>query len=178
MTPHDIARFWSKADVGQQTQCWNWLGSCRTTGYGSFRLNGQLLQAHRVAYEIFYSAPSDNTLYVLHFCDNRKCVNPFHLHLGTHADNMREASERGGFKRGYDNHAAKFTDETIVEMRKMYAAGGFSGRALSKHFGIGRDYVYEVVTGRERLSAGGPIVRHAKGRYGSLVKVEDLGGAK
>lgn len=82
------------------TGCWNWTGSVNTKGYGKLKiwdrqeLRRRFLGAHRVAYTTFVGEiPSG--IQVLHSCDNPKCINPEHLFLGTHADNMRDMSNKG-----------------------------------------------------------------------------------
>lgn len=72
--------------------CWKWLGKKMPKGYGY--VGSYENRAHRVYYER-YVGPIPKGLMVLHSCDVKDCVNPEHLHLGTNADNMKEASERG-----------------------------------------------------------------------------------
>ena len=86
MTELDKARFWVK--VTQTEYCWIWSGAKNRKGYGEFRLDKNY-SAHRLAYMIIYGEIEDN-LHVLHKCDNTSCVNPGHLFLGTHKDNMQD----------------------------------------------------------------------------------------
>ena len=73
-------------------QCWNWTGSGRER-YGTIRINGKTLSAHRVSYCLFVG-PIPKNLMILHSCDNKSCVNPNHLSVGTHEENMRQVKER------------------------------------------------------------------------------------
>lgn len=86
----DKARFWIK--VKQTNRCWEWTASLNNTGYGVFNLKGETL-AHRIAYQIFYGKIGDKQ--VLHKCDNTKCVNPDHLFVGNHDDNMKDKQKKG-----------------------------------------------------------------------------------
>lgn len=89
-------QFWAKVDKDGpvhptlNTCCWLWTGARSTNGYGTFGTG----YAHRASYELAYGGIT-NGLWVLHRCDNRPCVNPAHLFLGTHQDNMRDMKEKG-----------------------------------------------------------------------------------
>lgn len=90
---HDYIR--ARHDSG----CWEWTGHRSSVGYGCLKVFGSMKDAHRFAYEL-YKGPIPDGLHVLHSCDNKLCVNPSHLSLGTHADNMRQAAERGRMRSG------------------------------------------------------------------------------
>lgn len=92
-------RFWAKVKRGPD--CWLWTGAT-TRGYGHIKrgpANAGTAQATHLSWEI-HNGPIPDGLMVLHHCDNPPCVNPEHLYLGTHKDNMRDRAVRGRSRGG------------------------------------------------------------------------------
>lgn len=112
-----IDRFWEKVDLDLSDKCWEWIASRKERGYGKFGI----YVAHRVSWVIHFGEIPDE-LCVLHKCDNTSCVNPKHLFIGTHADNMLDMKLKGravGFK-GETNPKAKLSEFEVIEIRKIY----------------------------------------------------------
>lgn len=92
-----MKRFFNKVDVKSKEECWNWLASSRGKGYGAFKLNGKVVDAHRVSW-ILHNGEIPENIFICHKCDNPSCVNPDHLFLGTHSDNMNDAYNKKRLK--------------------------------------------------------------------------------
>lgn len=130
-----MERFWAKVDKRGADECWQWLAT-RSGGYGRFVLNGEVVGAHRAAWELQNGAVPPG-MFVCHRCDNRRCVNAAHLFLGTPADNVRDMWEKGRArprKRKIDVAAA-------VAMR----SAGLSQREIARRFGATQPSVWAAL---------------------------------
>lgn len=88
------ARVRARSIVNTVTGCWRWVGAGRGIGYGAVKVGGRVVDAHRYAWAVF-NGPVPDGMQVLHRCDNRACVNPAHLELGTAKKNRDDAIARG-----------------------------------------------------------------------------------
>ena len=93
-----MVSFWNKVNKNTPNGCWEWIASTNGRGYDRFRFQGKAHQAHRVSYQLNHGV-DPKELYVCHTCDNKSCVNPEHLFLGTQFDNMQDK-----IIKGRDNH--------------------------------------------------------------------------
>lgn len=114
---YDVARFFSKVNVLGEYDCWNFIGKKTNKGYGQIGVIGQTWYAHRFSYLLF-NKKLDPDLLVRHKCDNRLCVNPYHLETGTHQDNMRDRNIRGRTAKGVRNPKSKLTEKEVLEIYK------------------------------------------------------------
>jgi hypothetical protein len=89
-----LESFWIRVDKKSSSECWEWTGALTNKGYGKLSFSYKSRAAHRLSYELFYGEIADG-LFVCHKCDNPKCINPHHLFLGTHKDNMVDMCSKG-----------------------------------------------------------------------------------
>lgn len=131
-------RFWNKVDKDSQSPCWIYTGAKNGNGYGWLSRNGSQMTAHRWSW-ILQNGSIPKGAYVCHSCDNKICVNPDHLWVGTHDDNMKDMAKKGrGRKtnpRGEKHVNSILTEANVLEIRERHKAGeGYS--ALGREFGV------------------------------------------
>lgn len=145
------------------SDCWNYKGHLTHHGYGRVPLGkrNKYAYAHRFFYEKFVG-PIPDGMEVCHKCDNTSCINPDHLFLGTQADNVHDAIQKGRFvdislhaphRSGERNSAAKLTQKQVDEIRARYVRGynrfnRGNSYELAKEFGIGIAELRNIVNHR------------------------------
>lgn len=137
------ARFWRY--VEKTESCWLWTGAT-ASGYGRFSIDGTVGAAHRISWEM-HRGPIPDGLFVLHNCpggDNRACVNPDHLFLGTLEDNSADMVQKGRSSHGTRRPRAVLTDGAVRLIRDE-AANGTKLRALAARFGVSNQTITKVV---------------------------------
>ena len=117
-------RFWSKVAKRGDGDCWLWVASRTNSGYGRFRYQDKMQSAHRFAYR-YLVGPIPDGMYVCHCCDNKLCVNPDHLFLGTAVDNVHDMDAKGrrANRKGIAHSMAKLTEVDVLEIRRRVAFG-------------------------------------------------------
>jgi len=143
LRPDSVVLFWSHV----RKDCWCYTATRSHAGHGHLKrhANGHYkhFQAHAYSWIIHFGEIPDG-LCVLHKCDNPCCVNPEHLYLGTRRQNNEEASRKGRTAKGETHYAAKLSNDTVIEMRRLYS-DGHTQKALAQKYGIGQGLVSRVV---------------------------------
>lgn len=139
--PLIVDRFLSYVQPEPNSGCWIWIGSRDPRQYGQLRLGqDRLVRAHRLSWTLFRGQiPLD--LWVLHHCDNPPCVNPGHLFLGTHHDNMVDAVAKCRTTRGERNPQAKLTRGAVIAIRQAKPG---TIQDLARAFGVTRGTAYHI----------------------------------
>lgn len=154
-------RFWPFVDKSNGPHaCWLWTGTITRGGYGHFRVDGKLISAHRVSWELHYGEIPEGEGYhgscILHSCDanyppgditNRRCVNPAHLWIGNHSVNMndmvrKERSHSGQY--GELSPLTKLTNAKVENIRSRVKMGEPQSR-LAKEYEVGTSTIWRIV---------------------------------
>lgn len=161
-------RFWTK--VQKTESCWLWVGNLIPSGYGQIMSSPpkRPLGAHRVSWEL-HNGPIPEGLEVCHNCpggDNPACVNPAHLFLGTHQDNMRDCVAKGRNGYGITLGFAALNPDIANAIRERYVTSGLTRDEVAVEFGVTASIVARItantrtVHNRSRTAAVGE--RHGK----------------
>lgn len=140
-----ISRFWSRVAVtANPDKCWEWQGFCDNHGYGRIAWHKKPHLASRILWELTYGV-SPGKLWVLHKCDNPKCVNPRHLFLGTRQDNIADMYAKGRQAKGemVPNHKLSASD--VLSIRKQYSDGGVKFTELAAQFNVDRRTIHKII---------------------------------
>lgn len=173
------AQLYDRISKNTLTGCWNWIGGLFVkTGYGQFNnkaISNKPVTAHRASW-IIHNGPIPDGMMVLHECDNRKCVNPEHLHLGDNQANMIERSQRGYV------HQRRLDETKVREMRQLRQQG-WGWMKLARRYGVAQNSVIEATMGRSWAWIDEPIptyvgksgrnknIRLGFGKYGAGMSV-------
>lgn len=153
MTPAE--RFWSKVNRREPDRCWPWTGSIFKSGYGQANDRRVKKYAHRLSWEIHHGTIAPGQV-VLHACDNRRCVNPGHLSIGTQAENVRDMIRKGRqapgertARRGAQAGSAKLTQAQVDSIRLEYRrySRTVGSKQLAARHGVYHSTIRKIVTG-------------------------------
>src|SRR3989304_2558125 len=123
------------------TDCWFWIGARTHAGYGLISGAGaSRLLTHRVSWELTNQQRIPDGLSVCHSCDNPHCVNPDHLFLGTHRENMQDAGRKGRMGKPKNRPRAKQILRMLGEGQKPYL--------IARHFGMSEQAICDLRKGR------------------------------
>lgn len=128
--------------------CWNCTSHRTSNGYPGFYRNGRHMRLNRYMWETL-NGPIPDGLLVRHRCDNRRCINPEHLEVGTAKENHDDMVSRGrrgsSGRKGEMNHQAKLRDADIPDILRRLA-GGESQASIARDYKVNRVRIHEIAT--------------------------------
>ena len=137
-------RLWSYVNIRSDNQCWEWTGACSQSGYGQFHVCYERdkkvqMNSHRMSWE-FANGEIPEDKWVLHHCDNRKCVNPNHLYLGSRYDNYNDMQKRGRAR----NASWPYTKGLEERINDLLSCG-IGKKAISRYLGASINTVRKAI---------------------------------
>ena len=143
-----VVRFHEKWTRNPDNGCWEWTASLNSNGYGQIKRPGERRQfiAPRLSYMIHYGDIPEG-MYVLHTCDNRKCVKPTHLFLGSADDNAKDMKSKGRHTHGTTGHDHKINDDIARHIHRM-AGEGVAQSEIGRIVGLSQSTVWKILTGK------------------------------
>ncbi len=150
MTERRIKRFWDKTDKHgpiipkMNTPCWIWLGAPSKAGYGRMGVRDKVLYTHYISWLLHYGDIPKGMI-VCHKCDNRICVNPEHLFLGTYRDNTYDAIEKGRLGAKLKPNDSSFYGLPRTEVILKLSKQGEKHREIAAIYGLSRGRISQII---------------------------------
>lgn len=131
-----------KVSINAETGCWEFTGCVQSNGYARLTYQRKTQGAHRWSYIAFIGAIPDNTD-VCHKCDNRKCVNPSHLFLGSRKENMQDAVSKNRQAKGFDLPQTVLSEQDKLKVLEL-ARSGMKRKDIAPLFGVCRQHIGQI----------------------------------
>jgi len=147
LTASQSRRFWGQVKIGSPDECWPWIDRLHADGTGRINIRGIVFKGSQLSYLIHWGQHPYPNLYVCHFCDNRRCVNPLHLWLGTAKENSQDARRKSRSTLGMSHPQARLSP---TQAKSIFALNqeGLSQQQIAKKLGIKQPQVSRILTGK------------------------------
>lgn len=140
-----LVLFWEKVNVTLDG-CWEWTAALYNSGGAYFHRKNDSNSAYRFSFELHYGE-IDKDLFVCHKCDNRKCVRPDHLFLGTCQDNMTDAVNKGRTAKGEVIKTSKLTSKDVLEIKALLNQG-YTREYIASLFNVHHSNITYIATNK------------------------------
>lgn len=141
-----LASFWAKVDKNGPNGCWVWTASRKPNGYAQFYSRGRMHRAHRLAWTLMGRELPAKGLELAHRCHNRICVNPEHIYVATHLENIQDGVRAARHAHGERMSTAKLTEANVLEIRSL--RGKELSKSIAARFGVQASHISNIWTRR------------------------------
>lgn len=138
-------RLWHYTNKLGPDDCWEWFGNKDKDGYGAMRSGKSMIRPHRLSYELA-NGPIPKGMSILHSCNNPACVNPAHLRVGDHLENMADRKKSGHYNTGDKHVMAKISDDEVKKIREMDG----TYKQIAEAFGVSESQIGNIKRGDQR----------------------------
>ena len=138
-----IDNFWKKVQVGGPDECWPWIGAIDKWGYGKFAYQASDRKVQVLATRFSFTVAKGKIpagKFILHKCDNPACVNPNHLFIGTHNENMEDMKRKGRAN-------SKLSADDVRRILAIKSTG-LTYAAIARQFGVSESSIQGIFSGR------------------------------
>lgn len=145
-----------KYSIDEKSGCWNWTGSFTNEGYGQLGMGGKVYRAHRLVFESLAGRiPAGKIL--MHMCDNRGCVNPAHLVIGTQRENVADKVNKRRQSMGFKHYKCRLSPDDVNLIIDMWSRG-YDTRTIASFTPITHSAIHYMINGRVWKSVREQIV--------------------
>ena len=166
-------RFWSRVKRGRPDECWEWQRASSSSGYGQLLVDGRQELVHRLSWAL-RNGPVPDGMCVLHHCDNKICVNPDHLFIGTHQDNTDDYLKKNGGRKHPKHPKHPLTKNRLASYRRKAA---LTQQALSELSGISYRTIQDQEAGIPRspnLKTARRLIKALSKELGRKIAIDDV----
>jgi len=132
--------------VKDENSCWMWQGHVMSNGYGALTVEGKSKMVHRLSYE-YHIGEIPKGLMVCHKCNVKLCLNPDHLYVGTHNDNMQDMADSASLK-GEKNPKSLLTEAQVLGIKQHIKDRKIFYKDIAKMYGVSRQAIKDIASGR------------------------------
>lgn len=133
-------KFWVNVDKASAFDCWLWKGSTNAEGHGNIRHNGKMKGVHRLIFTEFIQPPMDE-YQVNHLCENKHCVNPNHLYLGSQKSNVIDQVIKGEMD-------TKVSYEQYFQIKDLLEYTDYTQSEIGDFYDVSQSTIYKINVGK------------------------------
>ncbi|MCF7803906.1 MAG: HNH endonuclease [Candidatus Marinimicrobia bacterium] len=147
----DRRRFMDSLGSSGDESCWVWEGTKNNSGYPLFSLQGEMVSALRLLYQIYYERKIPKNWVVSHICEDNSCVNPNHIYITTRSERTRQAYQKRELipasQRGEKNPNSKLCEQDIRAIRAA-KEDGITHQQLAKEYQVTKTTISQIVNNK------------------------------
>lgn len=150
-------RLYAKVKVNDKNGCWE-MKPYKGHRYPNLQVNNMSIRANRLSWEIYNNKKIPSGYCCLHLCDNTTCINPKHLIIGTHKENMQDMIKKGRDKKdgpkGERCAQHKLKKEQVIEIKKMLKGKKVNMSEIARKYNVNNVTIFNIRHGHTWKNIG------------------------